>query len=358
MSRPSNGKYKKLVTVGRDSSGKRIRKYFYASSGPDLEKKIREYFIEASKAANPSEIAFGDYAKKWLETYKAGKSPATYAMYERMTGKLSAIDKIRLRDVTVTDCQRIINDAWDHPRTAQLLRLTLKQIFERAIGDGIISVNPARILELPKRQVTEKRALTKKEVTAILATELPDPEWMFVRIMFTFGLRPGEAMALQKRQFDLEKKILTVDAAISHAGGKVTLKGTKTGKIRKIPIPDQLIPSLSDYLARLKTLLLFPMRGGQYMTKSSWRCFCDRIFSRINKKLGGDENIDVLNGMTMYTFRHNRATEFYYLCQKGTISTKKAAELMGHSEEVFLKVYSHVDEEKEDLSKIFEDLAI
>ena len=48
--------------------------------------------------------------------------------------------------------------------------------------------------------------------------------------------------------------------------------------------------------------------------------------------------------MNFYTFRHNRATELYYL--QG-VSTKKKAEYMGHSELMFIKTYSHLDDSRE-----------
>ena len=37
----------------------------------------------------------------------------------------------------------------------------------------------------------------------------------------------------------------------------------------------------------------------------------------------------------------------------GVISTKKASQLMGHSEEVFLKTYCHIDDSKEDISRLY-----
>lgn len=351
-------KYKRYVCIGRTPEGKRIRKYFYANSAPELEQKIRAYFIEASRVTNPSEVLFGEYAKKWLETYKAGKSPRTYAMYEDLIGKFGSLDQIQLRRIVASDLQRLVNDHWDRPRLAQLLQLTLKQIFDRAIDDGIIAQSPARSLEAPKTKAAEKRIFTEKELKAIREANLPDPERLFVSIMLAFGLRPGEAVALQRRQFDLGRKILRVDQAVTYTANTAILKGTKTEAVREIPIPDQLLPVLRSYFAEHSDLCLFPMRGGQFMSKSSYRCFCDRIFSAVNLKLGGTDKISALNGMTMYTFRHNRATELYYLCQKGTISTKKAAALMGHSEAVFLRIYSHLREENEGTDQIYADLVI
>ena len=100
------------------------------------------------------------------------------------------------------------------------------------------------------------------------------------------------------------------------------------------------------------------MADGSYMTKTAYRTLCNRILNAINLKLGGSDRVNLLNGFTMYTFRHNRATELYYLCQKGVLSTKKAADLMGHSELIFLQVYSHIDESKENVEEIYRSLVL
>ena len=53
-----------------------------------------------------------------------------------------------------------------------------------------------------------------------------------------------------------------------------------------------------------------------------------------------------LNGMTWYTFRHNAGTRLYYI---PGLSNKLKASIMGHTEEIFLSVYSHLDEQNENL---------
>lgn len=87
--------------------------------------------------------------------------------------------------------------------------------------------------------------------------------------------------------------------------------------------------------------------NGSPMSKTSWLKFSKKVFRKINAALGGDENTDKLNSMTFYTFRHTVGTRLYYM---SGISTKYKAYLMGHTEQVFLSTYSHLDSEKEDVS--------
>ena len=339
-------KYHKYLQVGFRADGSRIRKHFYGSSAAELEQNIRKYFIQASKTKNPSAISFGAYAKKWFEIYKANKSAATREMYTNALKKMEPIASMELRKITKTDCQQIVNQ-YAGRRTAEVLKMALKQIFNTAIDDGIISSNPARNLELLKRRPEEKRAFTEREKEMIREADLPPMERMFVNILLTFGLRPGEALALHRSDLDLRKGVLHVTKAVEFDGNTPRLKGTKTEVCRDIPIPDQLLTYILTYIENNKNILLFHKQDGTLMTKTSYYKFSQRILKAI-----GIPNI------TMYYFRHNRATELYYLCQRGIISTKKAAALMGHSELIFLKTYSHLLEEKENTEELYKDLAI
>lgn len=351
-------KYNKQISIGYDANGKRIRKWFHADTKAALEKKILDFKMEQARVSNPSAITFENYARKWFTTYKESKSNSTRLMYENALLKFSSINKMQLRKVTKTDCQKIINEYQDRPRTTQILRNTLNQIFNAAIDDGIIYMNPARSLEVPKHRPKEKRILTEKELEAIRAAELPAMERLFVNILLTFGLRPGEALALQKRDFNLSTNVLHIAKAVEYDINEASIKSTKTGSNRDIPVPEQIKPFLTSYFDTNKSLWLFHQRDGSLMSKSSYKRMRERIISAINRALGGNSKLKMTQGINMYTFRHNRATELYYLCQKGVISTKKAAALMGHSETMFLQVYSHIDEGQENTELLYEKLVL
>ena len=113
-----------------------------------------------------------------------------------------------------------------------------------------------------------------------------------------------------------------------------------------------IIPQLKAYIRALDGFLLFTKQDGQQHTKSSYVKMSARIMKKWNQALGGDSVMNMLPNVTMYSFRHRKATDLYYLCQRGSISTKYAAELMGHSEEIFIRTYSHIDMEHEDLAAV------
>lgn len=335
-------KYNKQVTIGYSLEGKRIRKWIHADSQQELKRKERELLLEADKELQ-SNTRFGDYAQRWYEAYKSHLSEASQHIYSYALRCLAPLNNKMLKAITRTDIQQIINSYSDRPHSAQMIAMTAKQILQAAAADNLIL--PMYLsFSLPKKQKAEKRALTASEKEAVKSADLEPMERLFVDIEFYLGLRPEETRALQPRDFDLKARTVTISRA-SALHGEAIIKETKTGHTRTIPVPDILIAEIRAYNASFSGFYYFVDKQGRLFSSWAYDSFTKRIFKKINVALGGNAHMNLLNGMTMYTFRHNRATELYYL---PGVSTKKKAEYMGHSEEMFLKTYSHLDNSKED----------
>lgn len=341
-------KYKKQVYLGFGPDGKQIRKWFYGDTKAELNQNILKYRIEAEKVQNPSESTFSEYAEQWFKIYKSDRSKQTQDMYRNALKKCSALDPYPVKKITRSACQKVVAECWQHPRTARIVADTLKQIFKSAVMDGMIALNPAEKLSLPKKAPAKFHLLTEAELEAVDKAKLNDQDRLFVTILRIFGLRPGEALALQPTDFDWKRGVLKITKALELANdGTSRIKETKTGVSREIPIPGQLIPSLRERIRGISGFLLFPKATGGLYTKNAYRRLSERVLKAINEAAGGNDFINLIPDVTLYSFRHRRATDLYYLTQSGQISTKKAAALMGHSELVFLTTYSHIMESRE-----------
>lgn len=340
-------KYQKQVTIGYDQDGKRVRKRIYSNSKQDLQYQER-LLLQNTEYELLSSALFGDYAEHWFSTYKGNKETRTKDYYRTGLKKLESLYGRELKDIKRSDVQQIISDNWDHPRTCGKLAGIMQQIFRSAMEDGLINRMPTVRLTLPKPPKVEKRILTDAERAAAKNADLPEKERLFLDVIMYLGLRPEEARALTPFSIDFTDKSISITQAVIFNDNSPELKDTKTGKHRTLPLPEELLPELRKAVRGAKGYL-FTDTHGNLMSKSSYRCMQDRIFRAINRELGGDDYIDNLNGMTFYTFRHTRGTQLYYLTQSGGISTKMAAEYMGHSEMVFLSTYSHIDPKKEHL---------
>ena len=344
-------KYSKQVQFGYGPDGKRIRKRFSADTKVELEAKIEKYKEDLRQATNPSDVTFGVYSERWFDTFKKNRSGKTQDMYAYALTKCASLNGTAVRRITKTMCQAIINEVYDRPSTARQVHLTLNQVFKAAINDGIIIKNPAAGIDIPKEKRKEIYLMTDADLDAVRNANLTQKDRMFVEILMVFGLRPGEALALQPSDFDLKEKVLHITKALEILDdGSSEIKETKTGVSRDIPVPDELVPHLTSYFADLKTDYMFPKEDGGLFTKSAYRKMSVRISNRIIEAGGPKINF--------YLFRHRRATDLYYLTQRGTVSVKYASMLLGHSEEVFLSTYAHIDESREDISRIYTGLKL
>lgn len=334
-------KYSKQISLGYDANGRRVRKRIYADSKQELQRKERA-LLRAADDEIQSNISFKDYSLKWYEAYKSHKSRATQLLYNYTLRQLEPIANKKLKDISRTDVQKVVNTFSDRPHAASMIAMTAKQILEAATADGLITPKYLKF-DLPKKQNRERRALTKDEKKAIRSAGFTPQERLFVDIEYYLGLRPEETRALQPSDFDLKEKTVTISKA-SALHGAAVIKTTKTGKTRVLPIPDVLAAEVKRYNSTFSGFYYFVDEKGVLFSSAKYEKFAHSIYKKINAALGGTDKLNLLNGFSMYLFRHNRATDLYYL---DGVSTKKKAEYLGHSELMFLRTYSHLDETKE-----------
>ena len=333
-------KYRKQIHLGYGRDGRQIRKWISADSKTELKKKIEQFREEYHRTPNPSDVTFQKYSENWLTVYKKNRAKQTIDMYRNALRKCTELDPFPVRKITRSMCQEVINESWSHPSAAANIRLTLKQIFKTAIADGIIAVNPAEALSLPKKPESRFYLLTAEDLEKVKNAPLNDQDRLFVTVLQVFGLRPAEALALQPTDFDFDEGVLHITKSLELTNdNESTIKSTKTGVSRDIPIPEELSTSLKAQIRQNKAFYLFSKRDNSLYTKSAYR----RLSERIMKACGLPDQA------TLYSFRHRRATDLYYLTQTAGsgVTTKFASQILGHSELVFLSTYSHVDDSQE-----------
>lgn len=340
----SKGLYRTGVVIGYDETGRIKRKWLSARTIAELERKIAEVKTALDSGRNllDEDVHFGEYAEMWLATYKAKRGINTRQMYEHLIRKqFESIAPLKVREIRAITLQGLINSFSETPRTCEQMRMTLRQIFNQAIEDQIVSKNPAASLEVPRRVAKEKRALTAEEKAAVREADLTPYERAFLMILYGCGVRPGELYALTWEDVDFKKSRIRINKAIAFENNnKPVLSYPKTNKsIRFVEAPQTVIKALKEYRGTSIAPKLFGSRSGDYKGMTAYL----KDWGRIKKKLEGVLGHET--DLTMYCFRHNYASSLYY----AGISLKEAQRLMGHqSYKMIMDVYAHLDAEKED----------
>jgi integrase len=363
----SDGRYHTQVSTGKvDENGKYIRIPLYAKSSKELERLVSatKYELDHGTFAHDKGLTFSQYAEKWFEVSKASKGIKTKSMYKNiLSNHLAYLGDKKLKNITKSDIQYQINKNLDKPRICEIQRLTIKQIMETAVDDGLIVKNPCKDIELPRRIARESRPLKDIEKTALKKAEFTDYEKAIVYTLYGCGLRPGELYALTRSDIDAHNSEITINKALTFDGNNpvVVYPKTKSG-IRIMQAPKMVIDALNELMKNTKNLILFCDDKGNYRTKSAYYNIFENIVSKMKaavEKKNDKNETEIhgvkIEGLTPYIFRHNYCTELYY----SDISLKEAQRLMGHSDYgMIMKVYSHLDEKKENTKNKLEKLSL
>lgn len=332
-------------------------------SSADLERKanaLRKKILEQGSSGF-SNITFGEYAERWLSVAKASKELNTQKMYRHIvSSKLAPLSGKPLLQITRLDYQSIINENLSHPKTCKNIKLTFDQIIRSAVKEHIL---PRSALDdilsdisLPKYQKPHKRPLTSMERIAMALADLDDRKRAFVTILYYCGLRRGEALALKPEDFDFREKTVSITKVIVFDNNMPVLKPypKSDNGIRAVPLPDRAVEILQPYVESVSGFL-FHSSGSPMMTETGYKRMWESIVEKMNEALGYDPQQKnpkpekPIKGLTAHIFRHNYCTELCY--HVPDISTKMIARLMGDTEKVVLNVYSHIIENRENVSE-------
>lgn len=261
--RKNGKKYFEVFVLVRDSTGKQIAR---RRKGITSERKAKdiEFEIKAElKAITKNEVTWtwGLWLEECLKRMKLTRRQSTMINY---TGRLnkwipSTWKDQKLSEFTKAQVHELLFEDLISEMSKQSLKNLLKMIsrvFEMAVEEGVISVNPCRGLsvKVPQRQ---QKVLTAGEAEKLLKAAKETghrfyPIWAFALMT---GMRSGEMYALQWSDIDLEAGIISLSRNWTSKDG---FGPTKTGDTRVVPISRDLRRLLKELRLRSKTENVLP----------------------------------------------------------------------------------------------------
>jgi integrase len=193
-------------------------KQYKETSAPSFnEARQRRAAHESGELEPRQKTKFGDYFPEWIETYSGstsrGFSETTRPEYRRpIAAYAMPVWKNKgLSDIKRGDVRRLfmsLRKEGKSTSTIKKLRVSLSALFETAIEDDLIRLNPAKGVRIPAPLTEEAedderaKALTRQDLSALLAKMTP--EWrLFFEFLTHSGLRISEAIGLRWRDVDL-----------------------------------------------------------------------------------------------------------------------------------------------------------
>jgi len=334
MKKRSDGRYQQSIMVGYQSDGKPRRVVVYGKTQKEVKDKSADIRTKHGLGLFvDSNVTVLEWSRSWMLTYKQGVSEGTQRMYLSVINNhvLPSLGYYKLRDIKPAHLQTVVNGIADMPRTAEQFKLTMSQMFKKAIANDLLVKNPADAVQLPvsfKKQ--KKRALTDGEVSLIHSLELDERTRCFVYLLMYTGMRRGEALAITKNDIDFISLSIHVNKGIVFSNNKSSVKDspkTMSG-VRSIPLLAPLVPILKDYVNGLERDSLFTTQDGESISLMSFK----RMWGKFERAVGTKE-------ITPHIFRHNFATVLY----NAGVDVKAAQVILGHSSvSVTMDIYTHL----------------
>ena len=222
-------------------------------------------------------------------------------------------------------------DAGLAPTSLRRRAASIRGFYRFAFGEGLIGVDVAAHIDLPRQPRLLPETLTIAEVEALLEAAPDLRARALVELLYAAGLRVSEALGLDRED-------------LSTDGGFVRVIG-KGDKERLVPVGDIALDWLARWMAEERPALLAlhhvtPERGGPlFLGDRGRRLARQQAFATIR---GAARRAGLSDSVSPHTLRHSFATHLL----EGGADLRIVQELLGHASISTTQLYTHLTGER------------
>ena len=287
---------------------------------PEAEQLIIEHFLDALWMEH-------GLSKNTLSAYKNDLANLAFWLAQNNRQLVSA-EQLHLQGFLA---QRFAEGSKN--RSAARLLSSMRRFYAWLLRERKIDMDPVALIEAPKPEKPLPKTLTEQQVDELLnAPDLKQDlglrDKAMLETLYATGLRVSELVGLEFSQVSIDP-------------GVVRVMG-KGGKERLVPLGEQAIESMQDYIHQARANLmhnhppcnaLFVTRRGAGMTRQAFWYLLKRY------ALQASINTDILSP---HTLRHAFAT---HLLNHGA-DLRVVQMLLGHSDISTTQIYTHVADQR------------
>ncbi|MGG3282484.1 site-specific tyrosine recombinase XerD [Paenibacillus solani] len=201
---------------------------------------------------------------------------------------------------------------------SSLLRNTasLHSFFQYLVRQSVISQDPTQLIDRPKPERKDPKALTIEQVDKLLSapdsgTPIGARDKAMLELLYASGIKVSELVNLNTHDINIEMRFLRCASA--------------GGKERVLPITQIAARSMADYLPNMREQLVKDTEEEALFLNSLGTRLTRQGFWKIIKKYGKQAGIE--EEITPHTLRHSFAI---HLLQNGA-DLRSVQEMLGHS---------------------------
>lgn len=334
-------KYKGSVTMGHDSSGRQVRRYFTANSHAEAQERLTQLLAERRSGASVTahKLTVRQYLVQWLDYKRHHVRPKTFVEYEQLaSGELSTrLGRHQLTRLQPLDIERMVaamlNEGHSTRKTHTTLKV-LKVALRQAVDWNLIRSSPAQRVRSPRQERQELQVWTPKEARKFLCVASTNRLFALYYMALDTGMRRGELLGLHWEDVDLDKGTIRIRRNLVEVGSRIVVGEPKTRSSRRtLTLALDTLQVLKDHkLSQVVELgeeppMVFASTVGTYVQPSNLA----RSFRAITAKAGVPK-------IRLHDLRHTAASLAIY----HGADLKALSERLGHATpSITLNVYYH-----------------
>jgi integrase len=343
--RRRDGRWAGALVVGRDSSGRVVRRWVYGRTQQEVVARLdglrlRRRITGSIPAADRITLEY--YMRSWLADVAAPVvRPKTLSLYRLATDRIvQVLGRVRLGDLGPHHVRHLmcrLEEEGAGVRTRQVVYGVLRKAMNDAVRTGLRDTNPASYVRPPRAPTRPMRAWSAEEARRFLQAAREDRFFGVYVLALTCGLRQGEILGLRWQDVDLERGVLRVTHQLQDLHGELVLTEPKSSSSRRaVPLPPAALEALQrrkdaaeqEGSFRPDAPVFTDTRGGFVRPSNLLR----RSFYPLLERAG-------VGRIRFHDMRHTAAT----LALQEGVHPRVVADLLGHSRVTLtLSTYSHV----------------
>lgn len=259
-----------------DRDGIRRRKSPFPSKSVALD-YYRDVIEPELRGETPTvRYTLSEFAPVFLERHAAtGVRPRTIRVLRDRLGYATK----KFGNVPLTDLERMSGElaSWRGtlPEGSRFgIMAALRQALEAAVRWGYIAQNPAKLAGPNPQPSPRTIRVFGVDVLELISVELSAMYRSLPTFAAATGLRPEEWSALERRDIDRGRRVLSVQRTVSEIEDQrraVVDLGKTDRSRRQVPLSRRALQALDELAPRLDTPLLFPAPGGGLMNLDNFR---------------------------------------------------------------------------------------
>ena len=292
----------------------------------------REEYINQLKDGKLEEVrirqlTLNNAMDEYLNYKSASIKPLTLAYYEQTYQKWikPKLGQSLLKNITSSHLQSIVNSMLKQgmaPRTAQSVKQIMRPMLKYFANKGVITGNPAALIQLPKFDNTVQLSLNDEEITSLYKAIANYPVEPF-RTLFMWlseGRRLNELLSLEWEQINFEEHTYSIKSDKNKAGVTMVYR-----------LRDNILEALKHFKKDSPFVFHAVTDKSKQMTKHTVRGHWNKLLK--NAKI---------NHLRIHDLRHIIGNDLV----SNNYTLEEIAQVLGHTSTSVTKRYSKVRETK------------